>query len=264
MTAPAAQKPATRRTVPLPAAVGALSLRGIRASARDGDLVLAIGSPILFFLCFYTPLHRAFDAAGGRYAQYLAPVIVLQCGLFTAIVAAQVAGTDARSAARDRFLTLPIPRVAPAAARMVTAAFRVSVAAAVAVGIASVFGFRFHGKPLHIAAFFAAVIAVTVALSMLCDALGSSATNPENVAQGLMIPQLLLVMLSTGLVPAQGFPGWVQPFVRNQPISVLADAMRGWADGEPTRVGPAAAWIAGLLAVGVAVIVVAGRKEATR
>ncbi|WP_344997496.1 ABC transporter permease [Tsukamurella soli] len=255
---------APRRGVAAPAAVWALTLRGLRTGLREGDLVFAMLSPIGFFLCFYTPLHRAFEAGGGRYAQYLLPVIVLQSGLFTAITAAQVSGTDARSAARDRFLTLPIPRVAPAAARIVAAGLRVLISTAAACAIAAAFGFRFHGSAVDTVAFVVTVVALTVGLAMLCDALGSAVPNPDGVAQTLMIPQLVLVMLSTGLVPATAFPGWVQPFVEYQPVSVVADALRGLAEGSPVRVAAAAAWIAVLLVGGALVIVAAGRREARR
>ncbi|MGQ7557990.1 hypothetical protein ACTGYQ_12020, partial [Streptococcus suis] len=85
---------------------------------------------------------------------------------------------------------------------------------------------------------------------MMADALGSVATHAESVGQMLMIPQLLLVMCSTGLVPANAFPGWIEPVVRNQPVSVFAEAMRALSTGADVQTGPVVGWSVGLLAVG--------------
>jgi ABC-2 type transport system permease protein len=55
--------------------------------------------------------------------------------------------------------------------------------------------------------------------------------SPEATSQALTLPQLILGMLSTGFVPEEGFPEWIRPFARNQPISQFAHAMRDLAEG---------------------------------
>ena len=80
----------------------------------------------------------------------------------------------------------------------------------------------------------------------------------------LMIPQLLLVMCSTGLVPANAFPGWIEPVVRNQPVSVFAEAMRALSTGADVQTGPVVGWSVGLLAVGALCSALAARKEEQR
>jgi ABC-2 type transport system permease protein len=268
---PGTRAAALRATVPFPRAVLVLAGRGIRGGARDGDLVFALAAPVLFFLCFYTPLHRSFEAAsgyaqshsGGGYAQYLAPVITLQAGLFTAIVAGQRAGQDVKSAATARLATLPVPRTAPAVGRLLAIAVRTAITVAAATVIAAGFGFRLHGVGPAIG-YFALVLMVTLALSALADALGSISADPARIGELLMLPQVVLVMASTGLVPATSFPGWIQPVVRNQPVSVLADALRALADG--TSFDPTAAllWTAGLVAAGVLACIAVTRKEIGR
>ena len=98
-------------------------------------------------------------------------------------------------------------------------------------------------------AFVVIALALSLALSLGADAMGSVATNAEAAGQTLLIPQLLLVMISTGIAPATAFPSWLGPFVRNQPVSQLSEALRGLAAGHVERDNLliSLAWGAGLL-----------------
>ena len=108
------------------------------------------------------------------------------------------------------------------------------LAAAIAVGFG--FGFRFSGW-VHTAAFVGIALVLSLALSLGADAMGSVASSVEAAGQTLLVPQLLLVMLSTGIAPAQAFPDWLGPFVRNQPVSQIAARCVSWlpARSRPKR-----------------------------
>ncbi len=253
-----------RRSAGPVVATTTLAARSVISALRSGDAMFALLSPAVFFLCFYTPLHRRFELTGGDYAQFLTPVILVQAGLFAAIAATESAGADVRSGVRMRMASLPIPRIAPVLARMCWVVVRLLISAAAGVGIGHATGFRFAGSATDTVAFVVLVVAFGVAVSLLTDAVGTVVTGSAAVAGVLMIPQLILVMASTGLVPAQGFPGWAQPFVRQQPVSVLVDALRGLADGSGADLILAILWTLGLLAVGVAAVVAAGRTEVRR
>ncbi|MEV0105655.1 ABC transporter permease [Nocardia sp. NPDC050799] len=246
------------------AATATLARQKVLAAVRSGDVVFAVLGPVVFFLCFYVPLHRQFELGGADYAQYLTPIILLQAGLFTAITATETAGHDARAGVHERMMSLPIPRVTPFLGRMAWVVVRMLLALAGGLGIGWSLGFRFEGSPWHTLVFMVLVVVFGLALSMLTDAIGTVARNSVSVASILMIPQLILVMASTGLVPAEGFPDWAQPFVRNQPMSVFADTLRELAAGTGIDLTAAAAWSAGLLAAGGAAIVTAGRAQVKR
>ncbi len=72
-----------------------------------------------------------------------------------------------------------------------------------------------------------------------------------------MLPQLIFGLLSVGVQPVQQFPGWIQPFVRDQPMSQFVYALRALAgDSTPATgavswsvIGPALAWAVGLIAI---------------
>ncbi|MCX4093128.1 ABC transporter permease [Nocardia sp. alder85J] len=240
----------------------ALSGRTVRAALRDGDLPFGFLAPMIFFVCFYVPLRHSMEAGGGGYVQYLAPVIVVQGMFFTAMSAGDRAARDTAGGMGTRLRSLPVGSWLPTAARMSANVLRGVVAVAGALVIGTIFGFRFHGTGAAIV-FVLLALAFGLALVIGADLLGAITGDPGTGASVLLIPQLLLVMLSTGLVPAEGFPGWIQPFVRNQPVSQAAAALRALADGRFAAELPiTVAWIAGLAVVfGAAVVLVEGRRK---
>lgn len=255
---------ARRRSVGLVAATATLARQKVATAARTGDAMFAALSPVVFFLCFYVPLHKRFEAAGGDYAQFLTPIIFLQTGVFTAIAATEVAGADARAGVRARMMSLPIPRVAPILGRMVWVVVRMCLAICGGLAVGFALGFRFEGGIGETIGFLVLVVIFGLALSLLTDAAGSVVASSPAVASVLMIPQLILVMASTGLVPAESFPGWIQPFVRNQPLSVFSDALRALSTGADLDPTALICWAVGLLAAGAIAVAAVARKQATR
>ena len=71
------------------------------------------------------------------------------------------------------------------------------------------------------------------------------------VAQLLLVPQMLLIMLSTGMAPVDSFPDWLHPFVRYQPVSQVTETLRGFATGHVvvSNLATSSAWCLGLLVV---------------
>ncbi|MCF8609743.1 ABC transporter permease [Gordonia sp. HY285] len=264
-TVPSAPEAAVRRrSVGLLSATATLARQKVATGFRTGDAMFATLSPVVFFLCFYVPLHRRFEAAGGDYAQFLTPIIFLQTGIFTAIAATEVAGADARAGVRERLMSLPIPRVSPILGRMVWVVVRMCLAVCGGLIVGFSLGFRFHGDAADTIGFLVLVVLFGLALSLLTDAAGSVAASSLAVASVLMIPQLILVMASTGLVPAESFPGWIQPFVRNQPLSVFSDALRALSTGADLNPTAVIWWAVGLLAAGALAVAAVARRQATR
>lgn len=229
----------------------ALSERSIRAALREGDLILAFTAPITFFVCVYVPLRRSMEATGLDYAQYLLPLIALQAMLFASMFAADRAGREVMGGMGTRLRAMPVLPWVPPAARMTANLVRAAVALAGALTIGTLFGFRFHGFGSALV-FLALIAGFGAAVLVASDALGTATGNPELGGTVLFVPQLLLLMTSTGFVPAEGFPGWIQPFARNQPVSQVAAALRELADGRAgSAVGIAAVWTVGLFAAAV-------------
>jgi ABC-2 type transport system permease protein len=230
-------------------ALAALTERSVLGTLRDGDLLFAIGGPIAFFVCFDITLRHVIDTGAVSYPQYILPVIVVQAMIFTAMTTADRSARDHLSGMAIRLRSLPIGSAEPVAARMGAAVIRAAAALAAAVAIGYAFGFRFGGGVGYTVAFVVLALALSLALSLGADAMGSVSTSAEAAGQVLLIPQLVLVMLSTGIAPAAAFPDWLGPFVRNQPVSQIAEALRGLAAGavDGRTVLISLAWCAGLL-----------------
>lgn len=123
----------------------------------------------------------------------------------------------------------------------------VSLAAALTFG--HLIGFRFSAGVGQAALFCAIALAFSTCLSFAGDAIGSLSKSPQATSQALTLPQLILGMLSCGFAPETGFPEWIRPFVRNQPVSQFSFAMRDLAQGGVTWnvLFPVVAWTVGLI-----------------
>ncbi len=239
----------------------ALSGRTIRAAVREGDLLFGFFAPMIFFICFYVPLRHSMELGGGDYAQYLLPVIVVQGMFFTAMSAGDRAARDTFSGMGTRLRSMPVRVWLPLAARMSANLVRAVAAVAGGLVIGSAFGFRFHDVA-GAATFVGLALMFGVALVIGADALGVATGKPEVGATALLAPQLLLIMMSTGFVPAQAFPSWIQPFVRNQPVSQAAAALRDLADGKFTAaLSISLAWVAAMIMAFTAVSVLVERRR---
>lgn len=218
---------------------------------KKGELLVAVIAPLIFTIGFYLPLKFVMQFQGIDYAQFLMPIIVLQAMAFTAISSAQRASTEALTGLSTRLKTMPVVIGAPLMARMTSAFLRSTVTLTAALIYGHVIGFRFSAGPLQAIMFGATALAISTVLSFGADAIGTLSKSPEATSQALTLPQLILGMASTGFVPETGFPEWIRPFVRNQPISQFSAAMRDMAEGAITFsvILPALLWIIGLSVV---------------
>ncbi|WP_280264584.1 ABC transporter permease [Nocardia wallacei] len=250
-----------------------LALRLVRPSLRNGEVLTALLSPVVFTVGFYVPLNRVMSFAGhglSSYAQFLMPMIVMQAVSFCGTAAAFRSATDARDGLDARFATMPMPSVAPLAARTVAVGYRIVIALVSALVCGHVIGFRFYGGGWHTAGFLAFSLVLGLLLGLMGDLLGALSRSPEATTQALVLPQLILGMVSTGFAPANQFPRWIQGFARNQPVSQFIGVLRVLAGDRSGRagavswaaVGPGLAWAAlGLVVFGGASAVVAVRRQ---
>lgn len=250
-----------------------LTTRLVSPAVRSGEVLTSVLAPATFTASFFIPLKTIMTFSGtgfSSYAQYMMPLVVLQGAAFTAVSAAFRASTDAVSGLDRRFASLPIGPLVPAAARLSGSVVRLVIALAASLACGYLIGFRFYTGPASIAGWLALSLLIGVALSLAGDVIGTASRSPEATAQALVLPPLIFGMLSTGLAPADQFPQWVQPFVRNQPVSQWATALRALAgDSLPNAgqvswslLGPPLAWTLLILAVCVPLSIRLGRRRA--
>jgi ABC-2 type transport system permease protein len=228
-----------------------LAGRNLRHALSGGQQVTSmIITPLLFLFVFLAVFRKLLEARGVDYIQFLPAGIVIQTATWLGISSSFLLARDRGSGVLARIRAMPINAAAVPVARLLIDAVQALIPALIIVGVAHIFGFRFHDVVAGVV-FVALAVLTTLAFAVVTALLGLSARDPAAVSSGLILPFLALLALSTAFVPADSFPGWLEPIVRASPISVVADAMRDTAAHGPSFSGlwPALAWLTGLIVV---------------
>jgi ABC-2 type transport system permease protein len=236
-----------------------LTTRMILPTLSNGELATQIIGSIVFTVGFYLPLKNILGAVQpmSSYAQYLTPLIVLQAIFFAAVSAAFRSAMDSLQGINRRFRSMPMARLTPLAARMTASMYRCVIALIVSLICGHVIGFRFHGGLWNTAGFVVLALLIGASLALMGDLIGAATRNPEATAPLLLVPQVTLGLASVGLQPVERFPHWIQPFVRDQPLSQWLNALRAFA-GDSTPAAPPVTWSVigpGLLALEVLIVI---------
>lgn len=228
--------------------VRVLAERDFRRSFSRGALIGTVVQPLMFFGIFYATFSRMLHAKGIDYGRFVTPTLVVQALMFVAIASAMSLAADRGSGLFNRLRTMPIAGSALGIARLLVVAAEALTSTVVVSVVAHLAGFRFHAGPVAAVGFLLVAVAFTVALAAVTATLGLSLRNQEALAAALYLPYLPLLVVSTGFVPDALFPDWLQPVVRNSPVSAVIDALRALSSGDPTvgRIVPAVLWCAGL------------------
>ena len=223
----------------------------IRTARMPEQLTFSVIMGIFFLLLFYYVFGGVIAAGSGvDYLQFLVPGVLV----ITAVNGAQQTGTglalDLSSGVADRFRSLPMSQVAVIAGRTVADTLRNTVGVLLVIAVAYVLGFRFASVPGAIG-MVALVVGLGYAFSWVGAWIGARIRNAETVGLLSMFWLFPLMLASSAFVPTAGMHEFVRIFAEVQPVSVVSDAARAFAAGEPAS-GPilaSVAWNAGLTIV---------------
>jgi ABC-2 type transport system permease protein/oleandomycin transport system permease protein len=73
----------------------------------------------------------------------------------------------------------------------------------------------------------ALLVVVALAMSWMSVLIGLKASSPEKVQMIAFSTMMPLTFTSSALVPSSTFPGWLQAWSDINPVTYLADAIRG-------------------------------------
>src|SRR5215208_4622012 len=214
-------------------------------------LIFVLIQPILFVLLFVYVFGGAISGSSRQYVQYVIPGIIVQTVVFATAMTGIGLNEDLAKGIIDRFRSLPIARSAVLAGRILADAVRLTATVLVILIVGIVLGFRITTSPLAALAGLVLIIAFGIALSWVAALIGLSVRNSETAQSAGFIWMFPLTFASSAFVVASTMPGWLQPFVRINPISVAADALRGLLLAGPvlTPVLKTVAWIVALTVV---------------
>jgi len=205
----------------------------------------------MILLLFRYVLGGAIQIPGGHYVDYVVPAVFLEAVLIGGMTTSIGLAQDLKSGILDRFRSLPMARSAVLAGRTLADLSRSLFSLALMVGLGLLVGFRFHTGIASIVAGMALVIAFGYAFSWMYASIGLATKDPETAQVAGILPFFILMFASNAIVPVATMPGWLQPFARNQPLSVTVAAVRALLEGGPAAhyVWQSLAWCAGILLV---------------
>ena len=214
-------------------------------------IVFALIQPVMFVLLFRYVFGGAIAIAGASYVNYLIPGILVQTTIFGAVGTAIGLAEDLQRGLIERFKALPMARMAVLGGRTIADTVRNVMVVTIITVVGLAVGFRPHGGVPHYLAALLLMLMFAYCLSWGFAFIGLAAPNSET-AQAMTFPLIFpLTFASNIFVQIQSMPGWLQPFARNQPVSQIAQAVRGLMLGLPVgnSVWTALAWSIGLVAL---------------
>jgi oleandomycin transport system permease protein len=208
--------------------------------------------PIVFLVLFLFVFGGAVAGSTHAYLELLLPGLVAQMAVFATMGLGTALCEDIHKGVFDRFRSLPIARSSPLVGAVLGDTARFCVVMVVLTGFGSLLGFRFHTGVLAVLAAFALAYVFYLAVCWISVLIGLVAPSPETVQGIAFIFIMPLVFGSSILLPStQTMPGWLQAWVKVNPVTSLADAVRGLTVGGPvaSHAMYALAWAAGIVLV---------------
>lgn len=219
--------------------------------------------PIMFVVLFTYLFGGALAGSPSAYLQALLPGILVMTVSMITIYTGMGLNTDIEKGIYDRFRSLPIWRPAVLVGMLIADAGRYIAASMVVLVLGITLGFRPDGGPVGVVAAVALLLVFCFAMSWVWMLLGLKAQTAETVMQMSMTILFPLTFASNVFVDTDTMPGWVQAFVKVNPITHLTDASRGLMHG--TSAGSAIGWVllwsAGFLVVFAPLTMRAYNKE---
>ena len=219
--------------------------------------------PIMFLLLFTYVFGGAISGTTDDYLIFALPGIIVQNSLFGTLNTGIGLNTDITKGVFDRLRALPIARWSPLAGRIGADMVKQAWAMALLLGLGAILGFRVGTDAFGVVGAFVLMLAFAMAFSWMSVLVGMIVKEPEKVMIFGFAVMFPLTFVSNVFVPAETMPGWLQGFVDVNPVTQVADALRGLLVGGPVA-GPVVAsllWGAGILAVFAPLAVRAFRRR---
>ena len=227
------------------------------------DLLGLLLQPIMYLLLFTYVFGGALAGGTHSYLQFSLPGILVLSVVFATLGTGMMLNQDITTGVFDRFRSLPIARWAPLAGAVLGDMIRYMTSVVVTLGFGMILGFRIENNPLAAAAGCLLVLAFALAMCWVSALLGMVVKTAQGVQTFSFLAYFPLVFGSNMLAPTQTMPGWLQAFVKVNPMTSLTDASRALLIGGPvaSSAWKALAWGAGIALVFAPLAVRAYRRK---
>jgi oleandomycin transport system permease protein len=242
----------------------ALAKRSLIKTWRTPEALVDVTlQPVLFLIIFVYIFGGAVAGSTHQYLQFLLPGILAQTIATGSIAIGVNLNTDIAKGIFDRFRSLPIPRSAPLVGAVLGDVVRYVVVIISTLTIGYILGFRIESDPLRGLAGCLLAVLFALCLSWL-PVFVSMKVRTSGAVQGIMFALIMpLSFASNVFVGTASLPGWMQGFVKVNPITHLVAAVRGLFEGTPVgnHIWWTLAWCAGFVVVFMPLALRAYRKK---
>ncbi|MGH3410297.1 MAG: ABC transporter permease [Streptosporangiaceae bacterium] len=232
----AAVLPARPRPEP-PSALAASAAFGSRALLKIRHvpemLLDVIAIPVVFTLMFTYLLGGALAGSPHRYLQFILPGTLVMAVLLVTMYSGSTLAADRARGISERFRSLPVWRLAPITGALLGDIARYLLAASLVIALGLAIGFRPAGGPAGVLAGTGLLLVFALALSWAWTTLALLARSPQAVTGTATVTLFPLTLASNVFVAPRTMPGWLQAFVRINPVSHLVSAERALMAGHP-------------------------------
>jgi oleandomycin transport system permease protein len=242
-----------------------MARRSLIKTMRTPEQLLDVTlQPIIFIVMFVYLLGGAIAGSRHDYLQFLLPALMVQNVLFASAPTGVNLNTDVKTGVFDRFRSLPIGRSAPLIGGVLGDMIRFVVSIVVMLGFGYLLGFRIGTSVPQVVAACLLVMFMAFCFSWMFVLLGMIVREPGAV-QGLGF--LIMFPLTFGtnvLVPTETLPGWLQAWVKINPVADAMQAARVLMVGGGPVFSPVLKtllWSLGVLAVFAPLAVRAYRRK---
>ncbi|MGW5929058.1 ABC transporter permease [Streptomyces anulatus] len=249
--------------------IGALARRNLLQIKKDPESMFdVLLMPIIFTLLFvYVFGGSVGGSLGGNrqdYLNYLVPGLMAMMGMNIAMAVGTGVNDDFRKGVMDRFRTMPIARSSVLIAKIVVELGRMMVAITILLAMGFALGMSLGTSVLGLLEAVALSAVFGAAIMWIFIVLGLAMKTAQAVQGMGMLVLMPLQFGSSIFAPPKTMPGWLQAFTDYNPLSNLADAVRGLMMGGPVAnsVWVTLAWAAGITLVMAPLAVSKFRKKA--
>jgi oleandomycin transport system permease protein len=202
----------------------------LHIKATPEQLVEMSIQPLMFLVLFVFVFGGAIAGSSQEYLQFALPGILVQSVAFLPFTTAIALNVDFQRGVIDRFRSLPIARSAVIGGRILADGVRIVWSVFIITAFALLLGFRFGGGAAGALGAFALVVVFGLVMCW-------------PMAFMIILP---LTFASTAFAPVDSMPGWLQAFVKVNPVTSVIDATRGLMLGGPvaTPVFHSLIWLA--------------------
>jgi oleandomycin transport system permease protein len=189
--------------------------------------------PIMFVLLFTYVFGGAIAGSTGEYLTFALPGIIVMNMLFVTMYVGMGLNTDLTKGVFDRLRSLPIARWAPLAGRIMADQVKQAWSIALLLTVGAILGFRIGTSFMGLVAAVALLLVFALAFSWVSVLVGVIAKDPEHVQIFGFTALFPVTFVSNAFVETDTMPGWLQAWVKINPVTKLSDATRGLLVGGP-------------------------------